>query len=301
LADTLLQLLLERLAHVAAPLVLHREIAVFPSQEADALISAGILRETSKATEVPRPANLPPGDDLIVQETSHGLFGVAQDDDYFPPVPLTEDDRRQYEIVVLKFVERIRRANKLQGAQHQEGQRLFALGQRRQADGSKAEVYLSLLNRDEPDVCDVARRLRAAQHTPTVLLLPIPIPLSTTGRQALTEMQTSVFALSDSLDPDKWTLPWEELVIAATDRRRTPTTAIQKPLPTLEKLILERLKRRKDLSATAMALHMMKLKWPKTGKPYSLRGIKEALRRLKQKRLIRKAEKGKGYTFVKCT
>jgi hypothetical protein len=300
LPDTLLQLLLARLSEVAAPLVFHREIAAFPSQETQAFLSAGILRETSKATEIPRPSNMPPGDDLIVRQTSRGLFGVAPEDDYFAPVRLTEDDIRQYEIVVSKFVERIRRANKLEGAQHPEGQRLFSLGQRRQADGSKAEVYLSLLNRDEPDVCDVARRLRAAQH-PTVLLLPIPIPLSTTGRQALTEMQTSVFALSDSLDPDKWTLPWEEQVIAATDRRRTPTTTIQKPLPTLEKLILERLKRRKDLSATAMALHMMKLKWPKTGKPYSLRGIKEALRRLKQKGLIRKAEKGKGYTFVKCT
>jgi len=218
LTDTLVQLVLKRIDRVEAPVLLHREIAAFPANEGKALCAAGILRETSRATEVPRPPGLPRGDDLTVRQTSRGLFGVASDDDYFDPVPLTEDDVRQYEVVVPKLAARIRRANRLQGGLHQDGEHLFSLGEKRLPWGIRASVYLSLLNTDESDLLGVAQRLRPVQPKPVLILTPTPAPLSVAGRQALTESGTHVVPLSDYLEPGSWAITWDEALPARGDQ-----------------------------------------------------------------------------------
>jgi hypothetical protein len=111
LTDKLLDFVLERADHVGDPVFLKRELEGFPVEDLDALLSEGILRETSRATEIPRPKHLPPGGDLIVRQTSRGLYGVADEDDYFDPIPLTEDDVRQYAVSLPKLKAAVNRTN----------------------------------------------------------------------------------------------------------------------------------------------------------------------------------------------
>ena len=88
MTETLLHFVLQRLDQIECPVFLHRELEDFPEEELRILRAEGILRETSRATEIPRPKHSPPGCDLIVRQTSKGMFGVADEDDYFDPIPL---------------------------------------------------------------------------------------------------------------------------------------------------------------------------------------------------------------------
>ena len=170
--DTLLGLVLTRLDQVEDPVLLHREAAAYPTEEFEALLSAGIVKETSRALQVPRPAHMPAGADLLVRETAKGLFGVAGEDDYHQPVPLAEDDVRQYEIVVSKLVDLLRQENELEGAPVQNGRRLTLVGERPLPGGQRADVYLSLLNDDQAEFMLVCRRVHATNPRPVVMLVP---------------------------------------------------------------------------------------------------------------------------------
>ena len=149
MAKTLLTFVLTRLDQIEAPVFLHREIEVFPSQEVEALLSSGILRETSRATEVPRPARLAAGGDLVVRLTERGIFGVAADDDFFDPIPLSEDDVRQYEVSVSSLVAKLRRENDISGAEYTSDAGLVAIGQKSIVGSGTVDVYLSFPNEDE--------------------------------------------------------------------------------------------------------------------------------------------------------
>src|SRR3990172_3580971 len=103
LSESLLDFVLTRLDQVESPVFLHRELERFPPEQLKAQLSEGLLRETSRATEIPRPVHIPGGGDLIVCQTAKGLFCVADEDDYFDPIPLTDDDVRQYEVSLPKL------------------------------------------------------------------------------------------------------------------------------------------------------------------------------------------------------
>jgi hypothetical protein len=218
LTETLLGFVLTRLGQVEAPVILHGEIEAFPAEEIKNLLQAGVLRETSHATEISRPARLSPGDDLVVRRTAQGLFGVAEEDEYLDPVPLTEDDIRQYELVASRLARHIHRANSLQGVLHQEGEHLFSLGEKQLPWGLRASVYLSLLNTGETDLLAVAERLRPMQPKPVVLLTPTPVPLSVTAQQALAGSETHVIPLSDHLEAGSWAIAWEETLPGRGER-----------------------------------------------------------------------------------
>ncbi|MGH8196062.1 MAG: hypothetical protein ACREQ8_16950 [Woeseiaceae bacterium] len=113
------------------------------------MLSEGILRETSKATEIPRPAHLPGRGDLIVRETARDLCGAAQEVDYFEPMPLTDDDVRQYEVSLPKLAARIRRESDISGTGAENHEGLVALGQKTVDAFGTVDVYLSLPNEDE--------------------------------------------------------------------------------------------------------------------------------------------------------
>lgn len=115
MAESLLGFVLTRLDQIEAPVFLHRELEKFPADQLKAVVAEGLLRETSEAEEIPRPDHAPPGGNLIVRRTAKGLFGVADEDDYFDPIPLTDDDVRQYEVVISTYIACIRRENDLRG------------------------------------------------------------------------------------------------------------------------------------------------------------------------------------------
>lgn len=165
---------------------LHRELERFPAGELAALVSGGVLRETSRATEIPRPAHLPAGGDLIVRPTSRGLFGVPDEDDYFTPIPLTDDDVRMYEVSLPRLAAGIRRENEIDGTGFENHDGLIPLGQKMIDERGAVDVYLSLPNEDEAVLLSRCRRLkRPARPGRLILVTPRGASLSPEGQGVL--------------------------------------------------------------------------------------------------------------------
>lgn len=217
LPDTLLGLVLTRLDQVEDPVLLHREAVAYPTEEFEALLSAGILKETSRALQIPRSAHMPPGGDLLVRETAKGLFGVAGEDEYHQPIPLAEDDVRQYEIVVSKLVDRLRQENELEGAPVQNGRRLTLVGERPLPGDQQADVYLSLLNDDQSEFMRVCSFVHPTNPRPVVMLVPRSVPLSVENAQLLRSWGVFVSPLTTYLNGTRWKLPWDRILKNAAD------------------------------------------------------------------------------------
>ena len=226
MAESLLGFLLTRLDQIESPVFLHRELERFPAGVLAACVSDGLLRETSQATEISRPAHLPAGGDLLVRQTSKGLFGVADEDDYFKPIPLTEEDVRQYEVVVSKLVDRIRLANELKGVPVENGKRLFLIGERALPGRQHADVYLSLENHDPADFMSICRKVHPTSPRPVVMLVPRSIPLSVENVQLLRSWDVFVAPLTTHLNGKRWKLPWDEILKKAGE----PATVEKAPL-----------------------------------------------------------------------
>ena len=144
MSETLLQYVLQRLSQVEDPVFLHNELNKFSEIEINNLREKGILRETSRATEIPRPNCHPDRGYLLVRNTSHGIFGVADAEEYFDPIPLSEDDIRQYKVSLPKLVDEIRRENEIVGQGFESSEGLLHIGSKNLEGYTSAEIYLSL-------------------------------------------------------------------------------------------------------------------------------------------------------------
>lgn len=214
MTETLLGFILERLDQIENPVFLHRELERFPDEDLRALQSEGILRETSKATEIPRPAHLPGGGDLIVRQSSKGLFGVADEDDYFDPVPLTEDDVRQYEVSLAKLVARTRRDNGISGTGCAILNGLIPLGQKAIEGIGTVDVFLSLPNEDEATFLSRCQRLeRSSGSVKVVLLTPRGVSVSPEGRRILDSSGVIVAFLIVAAANRTLALDWDRVVV----------------------------------------------------------------------------------------
>jgi len=212
LADSLLGFILTRLDQIESPVFLHRELKRFPAEDLKALLSEGLLRETSRATEIPRPAHLPAGGELIVRQTKKGLFGVADEDDYFDPIPLVEDDVRQYEVIISKVIERIRRENDLVGVPVANGRKLFLVGERLLQGHDRADVYLSLINDDPSEFLLICKKVQPTNPRPVVMLVPRPIPFSVENVQLIRSWGIYIVPLIPDLGGKHWELPWSQIL-----------------------------------------------------------------------------------------
>jgi hypothetical protein len=213
LAESLLAFVLTHLDQVESPVFLQRELERFPAEELNTLLSQSILRETSKATEIPRPARLPVGGDLIVRETSKGLFGVAGEDDYFDPIPLGDDDVRQYAVSLPKLAGRIRRENEIHGSSTENHNGLISLGQKTLDSLGTVDVYLSLPNQDESAVLSRCQRLeRAPESQKVILVTPRGLSVSPEGRRVLDSTGVILVSLADAAATGSLALDWENLV-----------------------------------------------------------------------------------------
>jgi len=181
----------------AEPVVGATEVARYPAEQLTELIGAGILRETCRATEIPRPARFGPGADLIVRETRLGLFGVAGEDDYHDPIPLTEEDVRQYSVSVSALIAEIRRQNGIPGGSVKEEEGLFSVGTKQIEGVTRFPVYLSLPNFGGEELLE--RCLRAKRGMPgglAVVLVPREPKLSAEIQRLLDASGVCVAALS---------------------------------------------------------------------------------------------------------
>jgi len=209
LTETLLHFVLQRLDQIECPVFFHREFERFSDEELRALRAEGILRETSRATEIPRPKHLPPGGDLIVRQTSKGMFGVANEDDYFDPIPLTEDDIRQYDVSLPKLAAAIRRDNGISGSGLENHDGLIPLGQKSVEGIGSLNVYFSIMNADQKDFLSRCQRLeRSPRSQRIVMLTPRGVALSPEGRRILDASGIIVAAMDNALDLRSFSIDW---------------------------------------------------------------------------------------------
>ena len=214
MTETLIIFVLQRLDQIESPVFLHRELERFPEKELKALLSEGILRETSRATKIPRPKHLTPGGDLFVRKTSIGLFGVADDDDYFDPIPLTEDDVRQYDISPRKLVDSIRLQNEISGSGFENYDGLIPLGQKRFDSLGILNAFMSIQNWDEKTFLSRCQRLeRYPGSKKVVVLTPRGIALSPEGRRILDSSGIMVVAMESALNQGDLKMDWATISV----------------------------------------------------------------------------------------
>lgn len=217
MSESLLGFLLARLDQIDAPVFLHRELEPFPADDLVALTSGGILRETTPATEL--------SGNMVVKRTSQGLFGVAAEGEpYFDPVPLGEDDIRQYEVSLPRLVDHIRRENGIDGTRFEDHGGLIPLGQR-VAEGSVAmDVYLSLPNDEESRVIARCQRLMPSPESRrAVLVTPRCLMLSPEGRRVIASSGLVTLVLQDSAAGASLAIDWSRLSRGADES--TPAAA----------------------------------------------------------------------------
>jgi len=219
-AESLLQAVLDLLDQVDCPVVSHAFASAYGPEALDELVSESILHETAIASEIPRPERFGPGPDLVVRETARGLFGVAGEDDYFDPVPLTELDVRQYEVMAVGVAAKVRKENGIAGSGFRDDNGLISLGQKSVDEAGIADVYFSLPNHTEDAVIARCRRLAGLDpQRRIVLLTPAALCLSTEAAQILASSKLTTLALTPSAAEGRLALDWHA---ALGIKRRRP-------------------------------------------------------------------------------
>jgi hypothetical protein len=213
LTETLISFVLRWLDQIEIPIFLRRELEGFPKEELSELCAKGILRRASDATEIPRPGHLPPGRYLIVRKTSRGIFGVADEDDYFDPFLLSEDDIRQYVVSLPEVVAAIRKENEISGTGFENHDGLIPLGQRTFDGLGSLNIYFSIPNADEKDFLSRCQRLGCSPGTQKVVVLtPRGIAISPDGRKALDALGVIVAAMGSAIDRGILGVNWAGMV-----------------------------------------------------------------------------------------
>lgn len=180
LGRPLLALVLERLADLDRPAISLRDLEPF-STDADRALRARLLRETSRAHEVVGPR----GDLFHVQKTPRGLVGVS-DDGYADPIPLTDEDVRQYEVSMRRLVELVAGENGIPPRFSDAGDGLYAVGEKTLDGGLRVEAFLSVGD-DPASLTSKCRRvaLEPSGDRGYLVLTPAPVPLPSQDRAAL--------------------------------------------------------------------------------------------------------------------
>lgn len=207
MADGLLGLVLDRLGEDDFPVIRHREVEAFLRNPASARYRR-LLLDIGPAEEVPRPAGVAPGDWLLVRETSAGLFGVGPADDLDAPVPLADEDVREYTVSIPRLGREITEANDMDpdtSAHLDDG--LFPLGSKAVGHGLRADVHL-FVPYDSRGLIETAANLALSRTggQGIVLLVPRTVPLSPEARASLRARGVEVVPLlrdgTASLDVD---------------------------------------------------------------------------------------------------
>jgi len=204
-----LQHILRSLDEVECPVVLGSDLAPFPCDAVNRLIAEGVLRETSHAEEIPRPARFGPGAGLLVRRADRGVFGVANEEDYCKPVPLNEEDIRQYAISIWGVVEKIRKENEIAGSGSQSDNGIISVGDKVIA-GRSLEVWL-LVGHLEMDVLLGRLRRLGSSDRERIVLTPLTIPGKTELQGLLRDDRTVLTSLYPLAGDNKMVVDWPEI------------------------------------------------------------------------------------------
>ncbi|NUQ53964.1 MAG: hypothetical protein HUU19_14870 [Phycisphaerales bacterium] len=213
-----LAFVLARLDQLESPVFSHEEFARFPAADLATLLRDGIVYEGVPAEEIDRPSRFRRGGRLAVCRTAKGLFGCpCEGDPYFDPIPLIEDDVRQYEVSIDRLIDRIRGDNAIDGTGYAASQRVMALGERRVEGWGAVDVYLGF------GLCDDASLLAACRHLrpetsprSVVLLVPTVIARSPERRRAIDTTRVLIEPLWDAAQRGSLAVSWE-IVLGAPD------------------------------------------------------------------------------------
>lgn len=182
----------------------------------------GVLVEAADfADEGPHPLRPDSGEIVGLRKTSRGWFAVSQDEEaYFDPIPIEEDDARQFHISLLAFVDSLRRQNAIVGSDAVGDGKLISIGQKTLDGYGTVDVYLAIENTDTQEFI---ARCRAVQRPhgikQVVILTPCAIPLANTQRELLDARGVSVVSLAPASTLGKLAIDWDEQVIGPTEGR----------------------------------------------------------------------------------
>lgn len=216
---SLLHLALRLLNNCNEPVIAASDVARYPADQLLELAGAGILRETSRATEIERPVRYGPGESLIVRETARGLFGVASEDEYHDPLPLTEEDVRQYAVSVTGLVKEIRRRNQIIGGDVHIDDGLILVGTKQVSGVARFPVYLSLPNIDQAALLERALRARrGTAATMAVVIVPEEACITPELQRTLDESGVQVVSLPETDALEGLAMDWSAILGSAPGR-----------------------------------------------------------------------------------
>lgn len=210
--DSILQSVLRLLNFIESP-VLHGSTLDGDTVVAARLVADGVLKETGGATEIPRPRRFGPGADLAVRRTAQGLFGVADGDDFCQPVPLEEEDLRQYAVSAAGLVEKLRRESGIAGEGFHADGGLVSVGEKSVDGFGVVDVYLSFPNEHPDVVLGRLRRLENPHGRRVVLLTPGPVPQVTEHRRILADAGIVLVSLQSVAQGDTLVLNWHSALV----------------------------------------------------------------------------------------
>lgn len=211
---------MRRLHSLEAPTVWHRETTRYAATELQTLTRYGILTLAPEPEEGPPPQG---GPNVAYRRTSKGLFGVAlEEDQFFDPIPLTEDDVRLYRVAVPKLIAHIRVENEIVGDHSEVEAGLIPIGQKQVAGFGTLEVFLSIPNSDTTAFTDRCLGLRKAHGIRLLaVLVPIPITLAVAVREQLNGRDIVLIAILPCTDNGHVRIDWNNLIVSSTTGPRS--------------------------------------------------------------------------------
>lgn len=172
-------------------------------------LAQGLLREIHRAETIPDPQRRTLYD-LEVRHTSEGIIAVSEpDDEWIDPVPLTEDDIRQFELVNSKLFSRICVENQISQVIRQNEHEIVYLGEMELEGHGLVMTFLLYNNTEELRFMERCRRISGDRWT--VALTPVPVKLSLQSQRQLAQWRLLLVPLSHYLGGEGWTLPWRKI------------------------------------------------------------------------------------------
>jgi len=221
MSESLLQYLLRLLDVSGAPAVLASELERFSIPPVLRLIEEGVLRQTSDAEEITRPARFGVPVTLVVRRTDSGLWGVPEEDDYYDSVELTDDDIRLYAVSIGGLVEKLRKESGITGSGFESDHGLIPVGEKLSEGGPSFDVYLSCRNHDADTLLGRMRRLKAGQNA-VVVLTPTPAQPRTEHRRLLADDGVILAALSPLAADNDLVVGWDQMRESNRRHQRAP-------------------------------------------------------------------------------
>lgn len=155
---------------------------------------------------------------LGARNTSRGWFAVSLDEDsYFEPIPIEEDDVRQSHVSLPEFVDCLRRHNAIVGSEAVADDNMITVGQKLLEGHGAVEVYLAVENHDTSTFLSRCRAIQRPHGVKQVVVLtPRPVPLANAHRELLDARGVIVVSLASAAISDTLAIDCPKWRICAT-------------------------------------------------------------------------------------